>query len=242
MPDEFKELNWDKLCQLHSKEFSTEKLFLGIQDDFYELKNYISFLTSNHSSNLGDTIKVFQFNRIDYRLSWLRYNFPQALIINLRRNPRDVYTSYLKHANKELLLDKSIEIIGAPTSNADIDLGNSFYTDEYIFALGKILSPQICVQELHPYEKIYLLSRLSNIWADHFSHISIDYENLVHDPEGALRNIMPHIKGYSNFALKSSLIPPNRSSVDSWKDIESSSWFQKYESNCEFLVDKILSE
>ena len=239
---EFKELNWDRLCQLHSKEFSTEKLFLGIQDDFYELKNYVSFLTSNHSGNLGDTIKVFQFNRIDYRLSWLRYNFPQALIINLRRNPRDVYTSYLKHANKELLLDKSIEIIGAPTSNADIDLGNSFYTDEYIFALGKILSPQICVQELHPYEKIYLLNRLSNIWADHFSHISIDYENLVHDPEGSLRNIMSHIKGYSDFSLKSSLIPPNRNSIDSWKDIESNSWFQRHESNCEFLIDKILSE
>ena len=61
--------------------------------NFNQLKNYMQFLLS---SQVGlNKLKVLQFNRIDFRLSWFKFNFPNALIINLRRKSRDVYASYI---------------------------------------------------------------------------------------------------------------------------------------------------
>ena len=39
---------------------------------------------------------VLQFNRVDFRLAWLRHQFPQAHLLHLFRHPRDQWLSALR--------------------------------------------------------------------------------------------------------------------------------------------------
>jgi len=54
------------------------------------LENYIQLLIE-HAPNQA----VLQFNRIDFRLPWIRRHFPAAKIIHLYRHPRDQWCSFL---------------------------------------------------------------------------------------------------------------------------------------------------
>src|SRR5262249_14305528 len=39
---------------------------------------------------------VLQFNRVDFRLAWLRHHFPAARIVHLYRHPRDQWCSHIQ--------------------------------------------------------------------------------------------------------------------------------------------------
>jgi hypothetical protein len=55
------------------------------------LKRYIQTLI-DHARGRA----VLQFNRMDFRLPWLRYHFPGAKIVHLYRHPRDQWCSVLR--------------------------------------------------------------------------------------------------------------------------------------------------
>lgn len=66
-----------------------------------ELKEYINFLIQNSD----DKIPVLQFNRMDLRLSWLKNNFPNSLIINIQRQPYPQWISSRKHIKDESMIN-----------------------------------------------------------------------------------------------------------------------------------------
>lgn len=77
----------------YSVEFATHDLYLDEKDSYRKLESYIKHLITLS----GDDRAVLQFNRVDFRLPWLRRKFPDALIIHMDREPLSLYHSQRKH-------------------------------------------------------------------------------------------------------------------------------------------------
>ncbi|MEG4806550.1 sulfotransferase, partial [Microcoleus sp. F8-D3] len=222
--EEYKVLNRQILFPLHKIEFSSRKLIMSTVDSYYDLKNYVSFLTKS----LPDIpLKVLQFNRVDFRLGWFKKNFPNALIVNLRRNPRDIYASY-----------RTVNARNTSENNEQ-EIGSLFYLDDYISILGRLSIPQICVQQMNTYEKIYFLNKLSNLWSDYFADVILDYEELVEDPVGIVSRISSQVKGFEP-NWKSEILAAKKDRINVWQEYHESSWFLKCESKCDNLIDQLL--
>lgn len=56
--------------------------------------------------------------------------------------------------------------------------------------------PQFCIYELNNYEKIYVVNKLSNLWADKFADVIVSYESLVNNPGDVLSKIVAKIPNY----------------------------------------------
>jgi hypothetical protein len=95
------------------------------------------------------------------------------------------------------------------------------------------------LEDLNNYEKIYLLNQLSNLWADRFSDLVIEYESLVQDPVEVLSKITSEI---SNFELSfaNGLIEPRKDRVNVWQEHQSELWFQECEAKCDNLIEQML--
>ncbi|MCC3454676.1 sulfotransferase [Microcoleus sp. PH2017_08_TRC_O_A] len=222
--EEYKVLNRKILFSTHQREFSSRKLIMSTVDSYYDLKNYVSFLTRS----LPDIpLKVLQFNRVDFRLGWFKKNFSNALIVNLRRNPRDIYASY-----------RTVNARNTSENNEQ-EIGSLFYLDDYISILGRLSIPQICVQQMNTYEKIYFLNQLSNLWSDYFADIILDYEELVEDPVGIVSRIASQVKGFEP-NWKSEILAAKKDRINVWQEYHENSWFLKCESKCDNLIDQLL--
>ncbi len=222
--EEYKVLNRDILFSLHQKEFGSRKLIMSTVDSYYDLKNYLFFLIRS----LPDLpLKILQFNRVDFRLGWLKKNFPNALIVNLRRNPRDIYASYRSVNTRNM------------GENNEKEIGGLFYLDQYINLLGKLSSPQICVQQMNTYEKIYFLNQLSNLWSDYLADVILDYEELVEDPVGITSRIASQVKGFTPKWKNDEIVAAKKDRVV-WQEYHESSWFLNCESKCDNLINQLL--
>jgi hypothetical protein len=100
----------DDLRNLHNIGFGFKSLYLEAEDHFEAFEGYIRFLLETcHTLH-----PVLQFNRVDFRLPWLRKKFPDAAIIHLYRNPRDQWYSMVHSLPQEAWFD--------PGVNTDYDL------------------------------------------------------------------------------------------------------------------------
>lgn len=226
---EYKYLERETLTTYFRPEFGIDRMVLSATEQHPELKDYLNFLLSTYPQRL----KVLQFNRIDFRLAWIKANFPKALIVNLRRNPRDIYASfvglYLRSDNSSQTnlndgVEKVLDFIGL---------------NEELSALSEVSVPQFSVYELNSYEKIYLLNQLSHLWADRFADLVIHYEALIQDPAGELSRIVTQIP---NFELKFSedMPKPKKDRINVWQEYHSELWFQECEAQCNRLLEKYL--
>jgi len=226
---EYKSLEQEIFMKKYKSDFGMINIVMSWMDEYEELKDYVAFLISSHPGKL----KMLQFNRIDFRLAWFKVNFSKALIVNLRRNPRDVYSSYIGLYLRWYEKDQY---------KSDDDLGelvNCIGLNVELNALCEVSIPQFSPHDLNNYEKIYLLNQLSNHWADRFADLVIEYESLVQDPVGELSKIVSQI---SNFELnfESELIEPRKDRVNVWQEYQPESWFKACEAKCDNLIEQIL--
>jgi hypothetical protein len=234
--NEYKALDVDvsSLSSLYKDYFSSRKILASASDVYDELKSYLEFIIASASEKL----KVLQFNRVDYRLGWLKFNFPQALIVNLRRNPRDIYASYVNsHLKRKGIGVQQQEI----DFNPDDNIGYLYHLDEYINVLDRYsIIPINSIEKLNNYEKVYILNKLSNLWADNFADLVIEYESLIDDPVSVLRTIVSQIKGFE-LDLATEVIEARKDRVNVWQKYHSEAWFQECESKCDRLLEQKLS-
>src|SRR6185295_9584612 len=97
---------------------------------------------------------VLQFNRVDFRLPWLRKTFPGAKILHLYRHPRDQWCS--------TLMDPSA--FPKERTIADFAAHDHFYLRNWARDL-KYHFPFLDEQHLdHPYEMFYYVWKLSYLF------------------------------------------------------------------------------
>ncbi|MDT9312582.1 MULTISPECIES: tetratricopeptide repeat protein [Limnospira] len=225
---EYQSLNLNQdLEKLHSITFSGIKLVMSSKDEFHQMKSYLNFIIDNPSKNY----KVLQFNRIDFRLGWVKFHFPNAVIVNLRRNNRDIYASYIEMYKKNNQTNNY-----NPYENK---IGYLFNLNSYINMFNDFCNYKLENIKINDYEKLYLINRLSNIWSDNFADLVIEYESLVQEPVTAITKIASMIPGLT-LKLKKEIIPPYQNRINVWEMYHSESWFLECEQKCEEIIKNIL--
>ncbi|MCP4906755.1 MAG: sulfotransferase, partial [bacterium] len=120
---------------------------------------------------------MFKLVRADYRLPWIRSRFPDSPIISIRRNPRDCWASIVR---------------GLPASQRHDPSINTGY-DLLVWAaqLAEHFDAISSLRYGHSYEVAYPLWRVSNIVADRYADLVVDFDHeLQADPTKALRQIL----------------------------------------------------
>ncbi len=123
---------------------------------------------------------VLQFNRIDFRLPYLKAAFPQAAFVHLGRNPRDTWRSTLRGVPNE----------GSWTLNSFAPFCK-FYLMNWYQDLS-LAYPRLWRNpyKTHPYELHYLLHRLSELFAYRDCDFFLHYEAMEKDLIGEMRTLL----------------------------------------------------
>ncbi len=87
----------------HSRALGHTDLLLHASDDAPALKRHIDHLIQLSAPR----VPVLQFNRVDFRLGWLRQQYPEALIITVQRDVVQNWLSCRRHMPPEWRDDES---------------------------------------------------------------------------------------------------------------------------------------
>jgi len=156
----------DRLSAWFKEEWTYQNLAMGHSAHASALESYISALVESAAER-----PVLQFNRVDFRLPFLKAKFPDTSILHLRRNPRDSWRSTLKEA----------------PNNQDWNLlSYSEHCHFYLLPWYRDLAisyPWLLMDahKTHPYKLHYLVSRLSDLFAATWADSAISYEALCAD-------------------------------------------------------------
>lgn len=181
----------------------------------------------DHLVNAADGRPVLQFNRIDFRLAWLKHHYPNAKIVHLYREPRDQWLSFLT--------DK-LKMSSDRVANTYVD---AFYLDTWCHNLKSIfpfLSPK---ESQHPYQRFYYLWKLSYLFGQRDSDISIGFEALCTNPEQQLGKMFD-VLDWQCVDIKKASSVIERVPFGKWKDYAEESWFSDIEADCEQNLDRFL--
>ena len=162
--DEYKDV--PAVASLHKIDFANHRLYLESEDSYPELHAYIQSLVE--STPFGKTA-VLQFNRIDFRLAWIKKNFTNARLLHLTRNPRDQWYSTMAPYNN-IDLDHTIDLDAYSLATWARDLYKQF---------PFLAAPQI----EHIYQRFYYLWKLSYLAGQRLSDLSLAYEDILAEPK-----------------------------------------------------------
>ena len=145
----------------YSMTFATKHLYLETQDEFSALEDYI-----NHLIELsGDQVPVLQFNRVDFRLSWLRAKFPTAKIIHIERNPLQLYHSQRKHID--------------PLHKHEAGYWDAYELLPWCYALNNEFPFLLANSRGHAFFQFYALHQLSRVVGEVHADVTINLDNHV---------------------------------------------------------------
>ncbi len=216
----------EELAQYFSDDWPAKGLLMDAQSWNPAMKRFIEIMVERSRGR-----PILQFNRIDFRLPWIRHYFPHAKIIHLFRHPRDEWFSCLFHErcqNKDCSLQEFFECEGFYLQAWSQDL-------QYHFPF---LAP---TRIRHPYHLFYFIWRLSYLYGMQFSHHSIAYEHLIESPRQALTDMF-HVLDiqYDGLDLLASLIDPRQ--TGRWKQYADEAWFREQEAMCELTIEEFIGK
>ena len=172
---------------------------------------------------------ALQFNRVDFRLPWLRRNFPDAVLIHLYRHPRDQWCSTLR------------EVAAVPPTAAMAEFAS--HDHYYLLPWARDLSCEFPFLDpdaaCHPYELFYLLWRLSFAHGHAYAHASFRFEELCAQPDTQITRIM-EAAGVTHYSLPIlRRLIDERAAQPKWRSYASADWFEDCERRCEEVLTTI---
>jgi hypothetical protein len=205
-------------------EWGYKRLWMDGASFDWKLKSYVAALVTRAKG-----FPVLQFNRVDFRLQWLRANFLECPILHLIRDPRDQWRS--------ALFDRALD---PRLSIAEFRAHDHFALLPWVTDLTRIfpcldLPPQVPAYRLH-----YLIWRLSQISGERYADMTITYEELAADPIATLRNVTRVLglteladRDYTKLAGLAVSRPPAR-------EDELGPWYEEQEHECESALQILL--
>ena len=214
-------LNAPNAVSLHRTDFANYKLYLESQDSYSELYAYIHALVESVPAL---QTPVLQFNRIDFRLAWIKKNFPDVVLLHLARNPRDEWYSTLEPFNIDI--DKDIDFDGYDLTTWARDLYKQF---------PFLATPQI----EHIYQRFYYLWKLSYLAGQRLSDLTVSYEDILSNPQKKVTELLYFADLYSDRNLDICLKIVESNPKRAWKKDREDSWFDEMEQKCEIILDEL---
>lgn len=167
---EYRTLDIAKIKELWKPWFANSRFWLRGEEFAPDMEQYLRYLIANAPKR-----PVFKIVRGDFRGDWIRNRFPDATIIHMVRNPRDLWTSSV--GRNSALDDSTLEI--HPKYGAF-----RYYLDLMCKDLGLEVPG-------HPYRLFYLFWRLSRLCLERVANAQWWYEDAVHEfPAWAEKNLI----------------------------------------------------
>ncbi|WP_339722122.1 sulfotransferase [uncultured Paraglaciecola sp.] len=214
----------EDLESLYNEDWIRENLLMDESSVNSNMKEYIEQLIKRAPKR-----PVLQFNRVDFRLPWLKHNFPKAKILHLYRNPRNQWLSFLtdqKRMSKE---------------NVETTYKDAFYLDLWCDDLYKhfaILDRDITT---HPYQRFYYIWKLSYLYGQHYSDMSMSFEELTTDTSSSVTKMMKLIK-LENVPINELCSVISAPDPERWKGYADEQWFKEHEDLCEKNLNLMLAK
>nr|WP_297348005.1 sulfotransferase [uncultured Glaciecola sp.] len=207
----------ENINELHKTRWHDTSLYMDEESYDPDLVHYIDTVIKS-----SDKTVILQFNRVDFRLRWLRKYFKNAKILHLYRNPRDQWLSTLKYSK------------GSVSNNI---LAKDFIVHDKFFLLiwCRDLAPKFQFLTYQPdryaYDLFYLLWRLSYIYGESDADYSMCFEDLVNEPRDTINDIT------TKFDLQpistAELAKINRNIINKSNTIADLEWMLQREAICE---------
>ena len=207
--------------KLFDPAWAERRLYLTPMHHEPGLRAYIQALI-----DMADHRPVLQFNRVDFRLPWLKANFPGVPIVHLYRHPREQWMSMIETGGTP----------PGPEAKPPFDAYKLFYTLEFcrdLQAVFPFLDPN---RARHPYDLAYYLWRLSYSLGVANADINIAYETLQSDFQATVESMMTQLKIDADPAA---LVQLNRGRDRMrWPDYAPADWFAEREAECDRVLDR----
>jgi hypothetical protein len=169
---------------------------------------------------------VLQCNRIDFRLAWIRRQFPGAAIVHLFRHPRDQWCSSL------------VRPAAVPR---DIPIGEFLPYDEYYLVswardLGRYF-PLLDQPDRSAYEIFYFIWKLSYLFGAASADCSLAFEDLVTDPRREIGRLAASLGLSADLDRLAPLV--TQAPVGRWREFADDDWFRTREAACEEALARL---
>jgi hypothetical protein len=173
---------------------------------------------------------VLQFNRVDFRLAWLRRQFPDATLIHLYRHPRDQWCSTLVRPST----------VKADITIAEFEAHDHFYLLSWARDLRHYFPFLDPTESDHPYDIFYMIWRLSWIFGQRYCHASFSYEDLCSNPASELQRLLAAagLDSADPDCLRQLISPAPKSK---WHEYAPHEWFAQREARCEAILRRELA-
>jgi hypothetical protein len=212
----------ESLGEYYREDWTRRKLYMDELTFDPEMKSYIQGIVEGSRGRA-----VLQFNRVDFRLPWLKANFPDSPIVHIFRNPRDQWCSTLR----------DIKSYPAESNTADGFI-DRFYLQVWVRDLCQQFPFLHQYRHAHQYYNFYFLWRLSHNFGRQYADISLSMEELTADPAGKTREILDVARWSAGAELPD--LSFVRSSATEWQEYASAEWFDAIEDECNVILKDFL--
>ena len=209
-----------ELRHYYREDWIRKQLYMDDLSFDHDMKRYIDCLIEKAPSR-----PVLQFNRVDFRLPWLRENYPHATLIHVYRNPRDQWCSVLRNPEDY-----------PPTAQSPEGFPDRFYLRVWYRDLVARFPFLQHFENRHQYYLFYLIWKLSYCFGRHYSHTSVSMEALTREPQLTVRQLLKVAgSAFDESAIDLSFVEPSETR---WHNYASAGWFESIENECdEWLKD-----
>ena len=204
------------LDSLYSESWTKKNLYMGAHAYDHAMREFITSLIDQAKGTA-----VLQFNRVDFRLAWLKAQFPEIPILHLYRHPRDQWLSFL--SDKE-------EMRAERVHETYLD---GFYLDTWCKDLARYYPFLDSEITQHPYRRFYYLWKLSWLHGKRYADASLAYEDLVARPAEELSRVLEAVDWTTTPNLDLLARKIEAASPGGWKSYASDDWFSTHEMACE---------
>jgi hypothetical protein len=209
--------NMEDLDRLYDQSWINRHLHMDKSSWDPKMKEYICQLVERANGR-----PVLQFNRVDFRLPWLRHNFPNAKFLHLYRNPRDQWLSFLtdkKLMSKDTVLDT---------------YKDAFYLNSWCDDLSQYFPFLSAKSTPHPYQRFYYLWKLSYLYGIRYSDLSISFEDLVLSKEQTTESIIKSLSLKTDAKSMHRVVETPQ--LNRWTSYADNEWFNQFEDECEHVL------
>jgi hypothetical protein len=189
-----------------------------------ELREYIDRLIGHASPARA----ILQFNRVDFRLPWLRRQFPGVTILHLYRHPRSQWCSSLMTPAK----------VPRDVAMDAFEPFDHFYLARWARDLRRHFPFIADRGATTAYRTFYLIWKLSYLCGAALSDCSLSYESLIDSPRSGIATMLDACGLQGDTDALTGLV--GAASPDVWRSFASEDWFRAHESACETVLAEFM--